>query len=187
MKAREWKFFEIAEQDIPFFTGSLSEAEKAQEASYWKGLSRQWWEEADAYEEAVLDAAYFSYERYFGASWFLANCQAEEETEQEAALAEQASREIREHLRGQDTVLWDKEEEGEEVKSASVVTASVETRGRALRRRNNAAHRGKSEKGESPFFSTHWLKSQASRRVRRSTSAPSRGGGFKKVVSFYAC
>lgn len=185
MKAAEWAFFKMAEQDIPYFTGSYTEAVKVQEASYWKGLARKWWAEADAYEEAVLERAWDSYERFYGASWYLENCQYEEEIERETALAEQASREIWDHLRGRDTIIWDKEEEGEEVKSASVVTASVKARGRALRRRNNAAHRGKSEKGESPFFSTHWLKSQASRRVRRSPCVPSRGG-FKKVVSFYA-
>lgn len=185
MKAAEWKYYEEMAQDFPFFTGSYTEAVKAEEREYWKTLARGWWAEADHYEDLVLEEAWDSYERYYGASWFLANCRDEEEAEREAALAAQTSREIREHLRGQDRVLWDKAEEGEEVKFASVVTASVKNRGRALRRRNNAAHRGKSERGESPFFQTAWLKRQAAKGVRRCPSVPSKGG-FKKVISFYS-
>ena len=186
MKAAEWKYFDEMAIDFPFFTDSLTLAVKAEEEAHWKSLSRQWWAEADAYEDAVLEAAWDAQERAFYAQWEEEAFR--EEIEEEAAYDNllRAGEEILAHLRGQDTVLWDKDKDGKEVKSASIsIPSPVKTRSRALRRRNNAAHRGKSEKGESPFFSTNWLKSQASRRVRRSTSVPSRGG-FKKVVSFYA-
>lgn len=186
MKAAEWRFFELAEQDIPFFTGSVSEAEKAQEENYWKGLARQWWAEADAYEEAVLERAWDAQERAFYGEWEEQAFREEIEEEATYDCFLRAGEEILAHIRGQDRVLWDKEEEEEEGgEVCSLDTVPPKPRDRRLRRKKDALHRGKCERGESPFFQTAWLKRRAAKGVRRSPCVPSRGG-FKKVASFYA-